>query len=345
LLDEECLLPAALETRLRTKFDTSLPNVAKSAAGGGGSVSGDVDAPTTTYVSARGSTTEFDLRHFAGVVRYDVVGWLDKNRDALLPHVELLMLQARNAFLRDLFLPHVMEKASDTVRQRTRLSLASAFRAQLLALLSSIARCGVWHVRCVSANGTRDARLFDAAHVTRQLRQTGVLETVRVRRTGFALRRTFAAACRRYVALLPPPYAPSYRRSLRSSTQLREPEPPSDARGACVALLAAHLPPALASECVVARTKLFLSAAATKLLDEKSSVAEAERRAEEERVRAERARAERQRVEAERRAQLDAEAAAKRRADDEAKRRKEEDERRRKAGARSTTFEQARLSV
>lgn len=300
-----------------------------------------------SYAAARGDAMAFELRHFAGAVRYAVGGWLDKNRDALLPHAELLMLQSPNAFVRDLFLPHAMAAAaggaSDTMRARARLSLSAAFRAQLAALLASIGRCNVWHVRCVAANATKSgggAAAFVGPHVLQQLRQVGALETVRVRRAGFALRRPFAAACRRYRALLPPPFAPPYRRSSAraSSSALREPEPPSDARAACVALLESALAPPMRAQCVVARSKLFLTAAAVKLLDERVVVVERARieaelelaraRAEEERKR--KAEEERKRREDEERKRREDEE-RKRREEQERKRKAEEEERKRKA--------------
>jgi myosin heavy subunit len=284
------------------------------------------------YTPQRGKSGQFRLRHFAGEVTYTTDGWLNKNRDALLQHLEMLMLQAKNAFVRDLFLPHTMATAGETTRSRSRRTMANVFRAQLNALLGTIQQCGVFHVRCVPANGERRPALFDAAVVAAQLRHVGALEAVRVRRAGFALRRTFAAACRRYRALLPPPYAPQWRRSSSrsSSSSLREPDAPDDARGACLALLDAHLPSALRHAAPPAhlfgRTKLFLSAAAARHLDTKLVELEAERLREE----AERAR---QRAEAERRRKEEEEARqraeAERRRQQEAERQRREEQQRR----------------
>lgn len=171
----------------------------------------------------RGEKLLFDLRHFAGEVRYDARNWLGKNRDALLQHLELLMLQAPNAFVRDLFLPHCMANASDTARSRSRTTLSGSFRTQLGALMSTIEMCGVHHVRCVAANAEKQPevgvphvctlfvstgwlaapQLFSPAHVITQLRQVGALEAIRVRRAGYALRRTFDAV--RHASRRPPP--------------------------------------------------------------------------------------------------------------------------------------------
>jgi hypothetical protein len=305
LLDEECMMPAGADTKLREKFDEAL-------SGGG-------DA--AVYATVRGHKTRFDLRHFAGVVRYDVDGWLEKNRDALLAHLEMLMLQSPNAFVRDLFLPHCIGNTADTARSRTRASLAGLFRRQLSSLLATIAQCGVHHVRCVPANATKTPAHFDSAFVLTQLRQVGVLEAVAVRRSGFALRRTFAVACRRYMAILPPPFAPQWRTSSsRLSSYLRDPDPPSDPRAAINALVTAVLGAPSAADgqrapaYFVGKTKIFLSAAAARTLDSQVAAAEAERarrevelrRAREDaerkaREEAERARIEQERLDAERR--------------------------------------------
>jgi hypothetical protein len=307
LLDEECVLPAGSDAKLREKFDEALVAVAASAG---------VSSTDAVYATVRGDKTHFDVRHYAGVVRYDADGWLDKNRDSLLAHLELLMLQSANAFVRDLFLPHCMDTASDTARSRVRVTLAGLFRKQLSALLGTIGQCGVFHIRCVPANATKSPSRFDAPYVLRQLRQVGVLEAVAVRRSGFALRRTFAAACRRYMSILPPPYAPQWRRSSsRLSSYLRDPDPPSDARAAIVALVESVLGtdgsksasnnrmPAF----YIGRTKLFMSASAARTVDELAARAEAERAEREAELRRAREEAERRaREEAERRAREEA---------------------------------------
>jgi myosin-3 len=47
-------------------------------------------------------------------------------------------------------------------------------------------------VRCIKPNQQQVPFEIDAHHVTNQLRYTGVLETIRIRREGFAYRPTFA---------------------------------------------------------------------------------------------------------------------------------------------------------
>lgn len=44
--------------------------------------------------------TQFEIRHFAGVVRYESVGFLDKNKDKLYDHLEDLLSEAENPHFR-----------------------------------------------------------------------------------------------------------------------------------------------------------------------------------------------------------------------------------------------------
>ena len=70
--------------------------------------------------------------------------------------------------------------------------LLSVVQQNSLADLMSKMRAATPHfVRCVKPNATQSAQRFDAAFVQRQLRYTGVMETVRIRREGFSLRLPF----------------------------------------------------------------------------------------------------------------------------------------------------------
>lgn len=63
---------------------------------------------------------------------------------------------------------------------------------------------GVAHpffVRCIKPNMKKTSETFDAVVVMNQLRYSGMLETVRIRRTGYPVRRTFADFLYRYKVL------------------------------------------------------------------------------------------------------------------------------------------------
>lgn len=56
-------------------------------------------------------------------------------------------------------------------------------------------------VRCIKPNETKAARNFEVQKVLKQLRYTGVLETIRIRQHGFSHRFSFAEFLKRYCFL------------------------------------------------------------------------------------------------------------------------------------------------
>lgn len=56
-------------------------------------------------------------------------------------------------------------------------------------------------VRCVKPNDSRRQGMFDREKILKQLRYTGVMETIRIRQHGFSHRLTFSEFLRRYYFL------------------------------------------------------------------------------------------------------------------------------------------------
>lgn len=54
-------------------------------------------------------------------------------------------------------------------------------------------------IRCIKPNDMKAAKSFEPAKVLKQLRYTGVLETIRIRQHGFSHRLTFAEFLKRFV--------------------------------------------------------------------------------------------------------------------------------------------------
>lgn len=56
-------------------------------------------------------------------------------------------------------------------------------------------------VRCIKPNDSRVSKLFDSSKVLKQLRYTGVMETIRIRQNGFSHRIPFGEFLKRYCVL------------------------------------------------------------------------------------------------------------------------------------------------
>ena len=66
--------------------------------------------------------------------------------------------------------------------------VCTKFQKQLEDLVGRLTAAETHYVRCIASNKLKQ-HLFDAKHVMKQLRYAGVMDVVKVRQSGFALRR------------------------------------------------------------------------------------------------------------------------------------------------------------
>ena len=80
-------------------------------------------------------------------------------------------------------------------------SICTHFTTSLADLLKKITASNPRFVRCLKPNAEKVPKRFDEELMERQLRYAGVLETVKIRKLGFAVRDQFEAFTRRYRSL------------------------------------------------------------------------------------------------------------------------------------------------
>uniref|UniRef100_A0A6Q2ZE59 Myosin IIIB n=1 Tax=Esox lucius TaxID=8010 RepID=A0A6Q2ZE59_ESOLU len=167
----------------------------------------------------------FGIQHYAGKVLYSVNGFLEKNRDTLPADVVVVLRTSENKLLQQLFSSpltktgnthtksnNVLDScvsrcgegingiACETTNMR-RQTVASYFRYSLMDLLSKMVVGQPHFVRCIKPNDDRQALRFCKERVTAQLRYTGILETVNIRRQGYSHRVLFEEFVNRYYYL------------------------------------------------------------------------------------------------------------------------------------------------
>ncbi|KAF7669609.1 hypothetical protein LDENG_00170630 [Lucifuga dentata] len=163
---------------------------------------------------------EFTIKHFAGRVSYQVYKFLDKNYDQVRQEVLDLFIQSKNKIVSNLFLAHAevvgqqrgghMRKSSTVTRKYQASTVSSKFQQSLLELVEKMERCNPFFVRCIKPNNLKKPALFENDLVSCQLRHSGVLETIRIRKEGYPVRLPFQVFLFRYKSLvglqeLPPP--------------------------------------------------------------------------------------------------------------------------------------------
>lgn len=103
------------------------------------------------YVKPRSiHQSSFGFNHFAGVVFYDVRGFLDKNRDSFSADLIQLMHITSNKFLRTLFAEEI-SMGSDT-KKRQRSTLSAQFKKSLDSLMQAMNSCQPFFIRCIKPN-------------------------------------------------------------------------------------------------------------------------------------------------------------------------------------------------
>uniref|UniRef100_A0A8D3CG79 Myosin X n=1 Tax=Scophthalmus maximus TaxID=52904 RepID=A0A8D3CG79_SCOMX len=193
------------------------------------------------YVKPRVAVHFFGVRHYAGEVVYDVRGMLEKNRDTFRDDILNLLRESRLDFVYDLF-EHVLSRnKQDTLKsssKRRRPTVSSQFKNSLHSLMSTLSVSNPYFIRCIKPNTRKVSAFFDQAVVLNQLRYSGMLETVKIRRTGFPIRRPFQDFCSRYKVLM------------RGALTAEDP------RGRCSQLL--HLYDSSGGDWQLGKTKVFL---------------------------------------------------------------------------------------
>nr|MBE5725285.1 crinkled [Cucujiformia] len=120
--------------------------------------------------------TSFGLNHFAGVVFYDTRGFLEKNRDTFSADLLQLIAISRNKFLQQIFANDI-GMGSET-RKRTP-TLSTQFKKSLDSLMRTLFNCQPFFIRCIKPNEIKKPMQFDRNLCCRQLRYSGMMETIR----------------------------------------------------------------------------------------------------------------------------------------------------------------------
>ncbi|KAM6039860.1 unconventional myosin-IXb isoform 5-T6 [Theristicus caerulescens] len=82
-------------------------------------------------------------------------------------------------------------------------SISAQFQTSLNKLLETLGKAEPFFIRCIRSNAEKKEMLFDESLVLQQLRYTGMLETVRIRRSGYSAKYTFQEFIEQFQVLLP----------------------------------------------------------------------------------------------------------------------------------------------
>ncbi|KAG2241874.1 hypothetical protein Bca52824_096281 [Brassica carinata] len=152
----------------------------------------------------------FTVVHYAGEVTYETTGFLEKNRDLL--HLDSIqLLSSCSCHLPQAFASSMLIQSEKPVvgplykaggADSQRLSVATKFKGQLFQLMQRLGNTTPHFIRCIKPNNVQSPGLYEQGLVLQQLRCCGVLEVVRISRSGFPTRVSHQKFARRYGFLL-----------------------------------------------------------------------------------------------------------------------------------------------
>ncbi|CAH0493481.1 unnamed protein product [Peronospora farinosa] len=189
LLDEQCLIPRGNDEKLANKYFECLADKHESFS-------------VTRLQRAKG---QFVIHHYAGKVCYMTDGFCDKNKDHMHTEALDLLRTSKSSFVRACFENNanapgsaspkngrIESRSSDGNRRRSGGILSSTvvaqFKSQLGSLLEVLNATEPHFIRCIKPNDQASASQFEQRRLLEQLRCSGVLEAVKISRSGYPVR-------------------------------------------------------------------------------------------------------------------------------------------------------------
>ncbi|NXJ99855.1 MYH6 protein, partial [Corythaixoides concolor] len=197
ILEEECMFPKASDMTFKAKlYDNHLGKSAN--FGKPRNVKGKPEA-------------HFSLVHYAGTVDYNIIGWLEKNKDPLNETVVGLYQKSALKLLASLFSNYAgADAGGDGGKGKGAKKKGSSFqtvsalhRENLNKLMANLKTTHPHFVRCLIPNERKAPGVMDNPLVMHQLRCNGVLEGIRICRKGFPNRILYGDFRQRYRILNP----------------------------------------------------------------------------------------------------------------------------------------------
>ncbi|XP_042197919.1 myosin-7B isoform X1 [Callorhinchus milii] len=201
ILEEECMFPKASDMSFKAKlYDNHLgksPNLQKPRPD-----------------KKRKYEAHFELVHYAGVVPYNIMGWLNKNKDPLNETVVSVFQKSSNkaSLLASLYENYICDSGSDHPKPATKekrrkaasfQTVSQLHKENLNKLMTNLRSTQPHFVRCIIPNETKTPGVMDPFQVLHQLRCNGVLEGIRICRKGFPNRLLYTDFKQRYRILNP----------------------------------------------------------------------------------------------------------------------------------------------
>ncbi|XP_051152205.1 myosin-2-like isoform X2 [Andrographis paniculata] len=185
LLDEESKLPKATDLTLAAKLKQHFNG-------------------SRCFKGEQGGA--FRVRHYAGEVLYDTMGFLQNNRDTL-PSENLQLLSSCTNQLPQLFASVLKESQTNPsvhlgMLAHRKQTVATKFKDQLYKIMQQLDNTTPHFIHCIKPNSNKIPGAFEKDLVSEQLRCCGVLKVIRISKSGYPIWITHQKFSRKYGCLL-----------------------------------------------------------------------------------------------------------------------------------------------
>merc|ERR1719200_104983 len=192
ILEEESLFPKATDKSFEEKLKASLGKL-------------------PVFLKPQSKTDKnahFAISHYAGVVNYNVTGWLEKNKDPVNDTVvEIFKSTSSCKLLVHLWLDHPGQPTTSPKEEGKKKkkgggkTVSSVYLVSLGELMTTLHNCEPHFVRCLVPNTHKKPREVEPPLIMHQLTCNGVLEGIRICMRGFPNRMLYPDYKMRYACL------------------------------------------------------------------------------------------------------------------------------------------------
>merc|ERR1719449_508457 len=192
ILEEESLFPKATDKSFEEKLKASLGKL-------------------PVFLKPQSKTDKnahFAISHYAGIVSYNVTGWLEKNKDPVNDSVvEVMKSTSTCELLVHLWLDHPGQPTTAPKEEGKKKkkgggkTVSSVYLVSLVELMNTLYSCEPHFVRCLVPNTHKKPGEVEPPLIMHQLTCNGVLEGIRICMRGFPNRMLYPDYKMRYACL------------------------------------------------------------------------------------------------------------------------------------------------
>ena len=193
ILEEETNFPKSSDKTLEDKLKTQ--HLGKSP-------------PFAKPQSKTDKNAHFAIIHYAGIVSYNVTGWIEKNKDPVNDTVVDVLKRGSNALLVHLWRDHPGQSAppeEDKSKKKKKgggaKTVTSVYLVQLAELMHTLHTTEPHFIRCIVPNTHKQPGAVEPELIMHQLTCNGVLEGIRICMRGFPNRMLYPDFKSRYQIL------------------------------------------------------------------------------------------------------------------------------------------------